>query len=289
MSKKFITLILIISISSVAIAEERWKTNYRKALNNLEKQDMISALYFIDAAINENDTPQLKVKEDDGTVFNYIPYYYMGIIYYRIGKYKLALSSFELSEKYGVTTEDNVLADNLSKYKLFVNNKLILKLSKEPADLPEDEQNKLEAQKKFFKDEYEAITDTDDDNDALRNENALRLIYAVRKEVLMPNEPVGIYPWYFYYERALKYIDEMQWKDAMIYLSEAILRKETPKQDARRYGVWFKDYTPYLYLAYTAWKQDLNAIASKAFEISTKFGVVKTGNPVYRILLKNIK
>ena len=158
--RRVLSFMIIFSFlfSFAAAADEDWMKNYKLAVSNLDKQDLISALYFIDKAVNSLDEPKADMKDESGKKFDYIPYYYLGIIYYRMGKYNLALSSFELSEKYGVINKKPVLADNLKKYRLFVHNKLILKLTREPIKLSPKEEEKFAARKKYLADEYELTT-----------------------------------------------------------------------------------------------------------------------------------
>jgi hypothetical protein len=153
-------------------------------------------------------------------------------------------------------------------------------MSKEPAKLPINEEEKIEARKKYLQDEYNVTSDKETDTLSTSSDEQ-SLVYTVRKELGLPNEPIGIYPWYFYYERSIKYLEEGQWDESMLYMTEAILRKSTPKKNARRYGVWFKDYTPYLYLAYCAFKQNNNIIAVKALEISEKYKAYNEDNEIY--------
>jgi hypothetical protein len=266
---------------SAAPPDVKWQKDYKLALENLGKQDLISSLYFIDIAMNSNDAPSLDVIGEDGKKFDYLPYYYLGIIYFKMGKYPLALSSFDLSERFGYIKQRPDLFENLQKYRLFVNNKLILQVSETPPQISKTEETQIQARKKFLTDEYEeTVPDQRNIADQLKGREE-RLLHAVRKELGLPNEPIGIYPWYFYYERAMKYIEKNQWNEAMLYLSESLLRKPEPKQNARRYGVWFKDYTPYLYLAYAAMELDNTAIAKEAFQISKSYGVADTSDPIY--------
>lgn len=282
--KLYISIILAASffMISAAPADNQWQKDYNLGLENLEKQDLISALYFIDKALNANDSPALDVPGDGGKKFDYLPYYHLGIIYYKMGKYPIALSSFDLSERYGMIKHRPVLYENLKKYRLFVNNKLILQVSETPPQISKTEEAQIEARKKYLEEEYEeTIPEKKYDFAAQLKGREEHLLHAVRKELGLPNEPIGIYPWYFYYERAIKYLEEKQWRDAMLYLSETLLRKPEPKKNARRYGVWFKDYTPYLYLAYVSMQLDNSTIAKEAFQLSQAYGVADNNDPIY--------
>ena len=284
----------LIAVSFLMIAatpqDVQWQKYYKLALENLEKQDLISALYFIDKAMNGNDQPSLDVTGEDGKKIDYLPYYYLGIIYYKMGKYPLALSSFDLSEKYGLIKQRPVLYEDLKKYRLFVNNKLILQVSETPPQISKSEEKQMEARKKFLTEEYEeTAAERKAGIPVEMKSREERLLHAVRKELGLPNEPIGIYPWYFYYERSLKYIEESQWREAMLYLSESLLRKPEPKKNARRYGVWFKDYTPYMYLAYAAMKIDNLTIAKESWHISQVYGVADSADPIYEKIKELLK
>jgi hypothetical protein len=278
----FLLLVASLFMFSAAPVDTQWQKNYKLALENLDNQDLISALYFIDKAMNTNDEPALDIVGEDGKKFDYLPYYYLGIIYYKMGKYPIALSSFDLSERYGMIKQRPVLYENLKKYRLFVNNKLILQVSETPPQISKTEENQIEARKKFLVEEYEeTMPEKKFEFPAQLKGREERLLHAVRKELGLPNDPIGIYPWYFYYERAVKYLEESQWREAMLYLSESLLRKPEPKKNARRYGVWFKDYTPYLYLAYVSMKMDNLAIAKEAFQLSQAYGISDTNDIIY--------
>jgi hypothetical protein len=287
------TALIIVVASFLMISatppDTQWQKDYKLALENLEKQDLISSLYFIDIAMNSNDIPSLDVIGEDGKKFDYLPYYYLGIIYFKMGKYPLALSSFDLSEKSGLIKQRPSLYENLKKYRLFVNNKLILQVSDTPPQISKTEEKQIQARKKFLTDEYEETMPAQRDIANQLKGREERLLHAVRKELGLPNEPIGIYPWYFYYERAMKYIEENQWHEAMLYLSESLLRKSEPKLNARRYGVWFKDYTPYLYLAYVAMELDNIAIAKEAFQISKSYAIADPSDPIYEKVKAGLK
>lgn len=282
--RRIIPVIIVASLFliSAASSDAQWQRDYKLALENLDKQDVISALYFLDIAMNNNDKPALDVIGPDGKKFDYLPYYHLGIIYFKMGKYPLALSSLDLSEKYGLIKQRPDLYENLKKYQLFVNNKLILQVSETPPQIPKGEEVQIQARKKYLSDEYEETIPSQKEMTTEIKGREERLLYAVRKELGLPDDAIGIYPWYFYYERALKYVEDKQWHDAMLYLSESLLRKPEPKQNARRYGVWFKDYTPYLYLAYAAMELDNPAIAKEALQISKTYGVADTADPIYK-------
>ena len=82
-------------------------------------------------------------------------------------------------------------------------------------------------------------------------------------------------PWYVDYENAIRSIDRGNHAVAEHTLRDLIQRLVVPRENARTYGVWRTDYTPYYYLGVALEKQGKSEEAMKAFEIGMKFGVVQ--------------
>ncbi len=82
-------------------------------------------------------------------------------------------------------------------------------------------------------------------------------------------------PWYVDYENAIKSIDRGNPELAESTLRDLIQRLVVPRENARTYGVWRTDYTPYYYLGVALERQGRYEEATKAFEIGLKFGVVQ--------------
>ena len=82
-------------------------------------------------------------------------------------------------------------------------------------------------------------------------------------------------PWYVDYDNAIKSIDRGHHAVAEETLRDLIQRLVVPRENARTYGVWRTDYTPYYYLGVALEKQGKYDEAMKAFEVGLKFGVVQ--------------
>jgi tetratricopeptide (TPR) repeat protein len=78
-----------------------WFVSYEKALQAQEKGDWQTSIRLLKEAIAEKGTPRLKAKTYGLRFVNYLPYYHLGLAYYRLNDRRSALEYLEKSEQYG--------------------------------------------------------------------------------------------------------------------------------------------------------------------------------------------
>lgn len=106
------------------------------------------------------------------------------------------------------------------------------------------------------------------------DEEAAEIERRVRSQCRLPEDtPTAAAPWYFHYELGLELADRDPAR-AVESLTEAVRRKPESGRAVRLYGMWFRDYLPYFYLARTQaalghWRcvEDALALSRRSGEI----------------------
>lgn len=109
MRLRLIPVILLMSAVTVAgnagAPGVPWYASYERAMDAQERKDWQASITFLNEAIRERPEPKLKAKTYGLRFVNYLPYYYIGMAYYKLDQKGAALRNFALSEKYGAVRE----------------------------------------------------------------------------------------------------------------------------------------------------------------------------------------
>jgi tetratricopeptide (TPR) repeat protein len=114
--KQFISfLFLALIVVSSFIFADKWYNNYEKALKYVEDQSWSEAIRYLQEALNDRPEPSLEAKTTGLRFIKYVPYHYLGLSYYKLGKYKDAAAAFKKSLDYGIIRNIPELYPSLEK------------------------------------------------------------------------------------------------------------------------------------------------------------------------------
>ncbi len=82
-----------------------WYVSYEAGLAYLESGDWFKAEEFLKSALVDNSIPRQYMRTYGMWYISYLPYYYLGTVYYEQGLWGLAIDFFEASERFGVIKE----------------------------------------------------------------------------------------------------------------------------------------------------------------------------------------
>lgn len=108
-------LLLVVLVFSLGLFADTWYNNYEKALKAIEKNNWSAAIQYLHAALQEKDTPKLNAKTVGLRFVDYLPYYYLGLAYYRSGQFSDAAVAFEQSLNYNVVQKKSELFNQLEQ------------------------------------------------------------------------------------------------------------------------------------------------------------------------------
>jgi tetratricopeptide (TPR) repeat protein len=99
----------------MGIFGDTWFNNYENAKKAIEKGNWNQAVEYLREALAGKDNPALKAKTYGLRFIEYLPYYYLGLSYYRLGRYKEARTAFNQSLNHDVIQKKTDLHDSLRR------------------------------------------------------------------------------------------------------------------------------------------------------------------------------
>jgi len=114
--KQFISFLFLALIGlNGLIFAEKWYNNYENALKSVEDQNWSEAIRYLQEALSDRPEPSFEAKTTGLRFIKYMPYYYLGLAYYKQGKCKEAAAAFKKSLDYGVVKNIPELYSSLEK------------------------------------------------------------------------------------------------------------------------------------------------------------------------------
>lgn len=126
-------LILVLIEINGGLFADKWYNNYERALKAVDSQNWAEAVSYLQEALNDKPTPNPEAKTTGLRFIKYIPYYYLGLSYYKLGKYKEAAAAFKSSLDYGVIRSIPDLFSSLEKMSSDCDKKLSAVPQEQPA------------------------------------------------------------------------------------------------------------------------------------------------------------
>lgn len=99
--KKWTCILAVLLVFSIVLSAAEWYVEYDRAREAARKSDWPVVIATINQALKEKNTPQSDAKTYGVNFVDYYPYYYLGLAYYKLGRYTEAQSAFEKSLAYG--------------------------------------------------------------------------------------------------------------------------------------------------------------------------------------------
>jgi hypothetical protein len=93
-------------------------------------------------------------------------------------------------------------------------------------------------------------------------------------------------PWYFHYELGMTMAEKGDPQRALDALIAATDRRPMPQRNARMYGMWFTDYTPYLEIAQAHVQLENWSCAFDALSLSRRLDEVEEGDSDFNRFLE---
>lgn len=126
-------LIPVLIGMSGGLFADKWYNNYERALKAVDSQNWTEAVSYLREALNDKPTPNPEAKTTGLRFIKYVPYYYLGLSYYKLGKYKEAAAAFKSSSDYGVIRSIPDLFSSLEKMSADCDKRLSAVTQEQPA------------------------------------------------------------------------------------------------------------------------------------------------------------
>lgn len=94
-------LMLLLVFLGVSMADT-WHANYENAMKAVRKKQWREAIPYLELAIAERAEPKLKKRTVGMRFIDYLPYFHLGLAYYKAGRWEKAKTAFEEALNYGV-------------------------------------------------------------------------------------------------------------------------------------------------------------------------------------------
>jgi len=85
----------------MASKDRKWYLNYLDALDFIESGQHQAAAQYLETTISQKTQPKKSVKMYGSIRRSYIPYYFLGVAQFNLGKYELAENNFRKSRQFG--------------------------------------------------------------------------------------------------------------------------------------------------------------------------------------------
>ncbi len=92
---------------------DAWYEHYEKGESALQRQDWEEAVRQLTQALQRRGEPGIWVRTRGTTYVNYLPYLKLGIAYFNMSQYELALASFDTEENFGAIARSEADLKNL--------------------------------------------------------------------------------------------------------------------------------------------------------------------------------
>ena len=112
---RLVVLLVMVPALCLGVFADTWFNNYENAKKAVEKGEWNQAVEYLRAALAEKDKPALKAKTYGLRFVEYLPYYYLGLAYYRLRLYKEARGAFNLSLEHGTVEKKADLYGSLQQ------------------------------------------------------------------------------------------------------------------------------------------------------------------------------
>jgi tetratricopeptide (TPR) repeat protein len=110
-----LVVFIVVLLLPMGIFCDTWFNNYENAKKAIDKGNWNQAVGLLRDALTGKDKPALKAKTYGLRFVEYLPYYYLGLAYYRLGRYKEAQAAFNQSVDHGVVDKKTKLYDSLQQ------------------------------------------------------------------------------------------------------------------------------------------------------------------------------
>lgn len=103
MPRKTVFSLLLLLLAALAIAQQdrKWYLNYIDGMELIKKGDYAQAIQMLEYAIAQKGKPEKSTKFYGVMRGSYIPYYWLGVAYYRMGRWDRAQYHFEKEKSFG--------------------------------------------------------------------------------------------------------------------------------------------------------------------------------------------
>lgn len=216
--------------------------------------------------------------EPDAELAEYIPYLYLSVSRYELGRIQEARDALIQSQVYGVAPETEEGKALLERY--------AAKIMSAPLDQPE----------------MVAVPQSSpvaiDGRSYSISENEAQIIRAqvLKRCALSSKVSHNKLPWYFHYEYGKDLLEAGDSQRAIEAFTLGANISEDPGRDKRMYGMWFIDYLPYYQIALAHSKLGDWESAQHAIQTSENFGEFSPSDPDYeaftsleQLIEKNLK
>jgi len=215
---------VILGFSELALAGTLWYVAYDKALRAQEKEAWQTSIEYLQQALLDKPKSQLKAKTYGLRFVDYLPYFYLGVAYSRLGNKPEALKNFELEEQYGeiqnASDEYAMLLQLKGEQK---GAKPAVTMRPKPATTTKPVKAKTSADKLPWYTSYEIGMEYIESGDWLRATGYLKRALAVKDT---PSQYARTYGMWFiayfpYYNLGLAYYNQGLWQNAVEYLTKS--------------------------------------------------------------------
>lgn len=101
--------LLFAGLSSQLFAQQHWYNFYTNALDAVGRTDWDESLSELENALNRKQTPQFRAETYAMQEINYLPFYWLGVVYYNKGDFEKARENFDKSLQWGAVKKTDQL------------------------------------------------------------------------------------------------------------------------------------------------------------------------------------
>ncbi|HUO85168.1 MAG TPA: hypothetical protein VM534_08650 [Thermoanaerobaculia bacterium] len=252
-------VLLVLSIGVGAEEPASWYKAYEEGIRLLQQGKAAGARASLELALELRSTEGLRIATTPGRYLDYVPHVYLSVAAHMTGDVAEARRQLRLAEQSGIALESEAGRSLLESMRHL---------------LGEEQAVAIPAREGYREFERKPVVLSSDEFEVLRRNVANRCG--------LPSETsVSLSPWYFHYELGLELARRGDPQRALDSLLEATERRPEPRRQARMYGMWFIDYTPYFQIAKVHAELQNYACARDAMEISERLGELRPDSPLY--------
>lgn len=238
--------VLLFALATYASSEVTWYQHYESGIEHIQRGEAAAARAELESALRARPQPGLRVRTYGMSYVDYLPHLYLAIACQMSGEVEAARKYLQVAEADGLAAQSETGRTLLEAYRVLLKAE---PLAPGPADLPPP----VEARRRepaepsaevlpfqVYERRPEALSEA---------EYQQVLQHVLARCQLAPDAVPREAPWYFHYEMGLELARRGDPQRALDALIEAVSRRREPQRQARIYGMWFKDYLPYLEIA----------------------------------------
>ena len=261
-------LCLLAAVAVTAISPsfaDEWYEHYQRGIGYTENGDGPKALTEIGQALAKRPEPGLRVRTQGISYVDYLPHLYLAIAAHLAGDPEQARRHLARSEAAGVAARSDSGRQLLDAYRI------LLRAPGEPGRAGGTAAATAE---------MSAYADYEAKGTVLSDDEVERIREEVLSRCHLDSETTEA-PWYYHYELGLELARRDDPQRALDAFIEATQRRPDPAHRARIYGMWFKDYIPYFYIARAHAELGNWECADDALRLSNQFGEVSSDDAQY--------